>query len=46
LLTIRELGTAMTDLIFSPDGKVLMTSSPSFLSDPKIRFFRSSAENR
>jgi len=46
LLTIRELGTAMTDLTFSPDGKVLMTSSPSFLSDPKIRFFRSSAENR
>lgn len=46
LLTIRELGTAMTSLTFSPDGKVLMTSSPSFLSDPKIRFFRSSVENR
>ena len=46
LLTIRKLGTAMTKLTFSPDGKVLMTSLPSFLSDPKIRLFRSSVENR
>ena len=46
LLTIRKLGTAMTKLTFSPDGKVLMTSLPSFLSDPKIHLFRSSVENR
>lgn len=40
LLTTDRLGTALGDLLFGPNGKVLVGGSPSFSADRQLRIFR------
>ncbi|MGC6565425.1 MAG: WD40 repeat domain-containing protein, partial [Akkermansiaceae bacterium] len=40
LLTIRIRGAALFDLMFSPDSRKLVTGSPGFHSDARLRIIR------
>ncbi|MGK0185012.1 MAG: WD40 repeat protein/serine/threonine protein kinase [Verrucomicrobiales bacterium] len=41
LLSIRRIGTTLTDLTFSPDGQWLVASTSPFATQGELRFFRS-----